>query len=214
MAPYLIIALIGLLYILFFGLLSYFRREGVSMRFIVESLLLTALGTGLVWATGWDLNPALFVFVLYLITTRVRILVELGNLLARRGNYAAAGRVYQFAERLWPDESGRLLVKMNRGVMAVHQKDTARAVALLREVLSAADGGFLGTKSTAACHYNLGVAYLRQGQDGQATLEFNKVLEDWPMTEYARYARIALERRKRGASAAKTQVDETPTDGA
>ncbi len=206
MTPYLIIALIGLLYILFFGLLSYLRREGVSMRFIIEALIVTALGTALTWATGWDLNPAIFVIVLYLITTRVRILVDLGNLLARRKDYAMAERVYTLAERLWPDEAGRLLVKLNRGVMAVHRADTEAAVAALREVLAAAGSGFLGTKSSAACHYNLGVAYLRQGQDAQASLEFNKVLDDWPMTEYARYARIALDRRKRAP-----QVDENRT---
>jgi tetratricopeptide (TPR) repeat protein len=184
------------------------------MRFIVEALILTALATAITWATGWDLNPAIFVIVLYLITMRVRILLDLGNLLARRKDYPMAERVYGLAERLWPDEAGRLLIKLNRGVMAVHQADTERAVAALREVLSAAGGGFLSEKSTAACHYNLGVAYLRRGQDGQATLEFNKVLEDWPMTEYARYARIALERRKRATSAAPAQADETPADGA
>jgi tetratricopeptide (TPR) repeat protein len=210
MAPYLIIALIGLLYILFFGLLSYFRREGVSMRFIIEALIVTALATAATWATGWDLNPAIFVIVLYLITMRVRILVDLGNLLARRKDYAMAERVYGLAERLWPDEPGRLLVKLNRGVMAVFRADTGLAIAALQEVLAASGGGFMSAKSTAACHYNLGVAYLREGHDAQATLEFNRVLEDWPMTEYARYARIALERRRRATSAAK--VDETPVD--
>lgn len=206
MAPFLIIALIGLLYILFFGLLSYFRREGVSMRFIVEALLVTAIATAVVFVTNWDINPAIFVIVLYLITTRVRILVDLGNLLARRKDYAMAGRIYGLAEQIWPDEAGRLLVKLNRGVMAVHRADMEAAIAALREVLSAAGSGFLSGKSMAACHYNLGVAYLRQGLDAQATLEFNKVLEDWPMTEYARYARIALERRRRAATQA--QVDE------
>jgi tetratricopeptide (TPR) repeat protein len=174
--------------------------------------LIAALGTALVWGTGLDLNPALFVLVLYLLTMRVRILVDLGNVLARRSNYALAEHSYALAERAWPDETGKLLVKMNRGVMAVHQADSERAVAVLREVLSAADGGFLGAKSTAACHYNLGVAYLRQGQDARVWLEFNKVLDDWPMTEYARYARIALERRKRGTAAGQAQAGRTPGD--
>jgi tetratricopeptide (TPR) repeat protein len=184
------------------------------MRFIVEALVLTALATAVIWATGGDLNPGLFVIGLYLVTSRVRILVDLGNLLARRNDYVLAERVYGLAERAWPDESGRLLIKLNRGVMAVHRSDPQLAIAALQEVLAAADSGFLGTKSTAACHYNLGVAYLRHGQDGQAALEFNKVLEDWPMTEYARYARIALERRKHGTSATQSQVDETRADGA
>ena len=209
MPSYLIIALLGLLYVLFFGLLSYFRREGVSTRFIVESLIVTALGTGVVFATGWDLNPVFFVLVLYLITMRVRIVLDLGNQFARRKNYAAAERVYQISEHLWPDESGRLLVMLNRSVVAVHLDDPGAAITALRQVLAAAGGGFLGAKATAACHYNLGVAYQREGLDAQASLEFNEVLEEWPMTEFARYARIALERRKRGAGV--REGGETPT---
>lgn len=209
METYLIIALIGLLYVLFFGLLSYFRREGISTRFIVESLLVTALATAVSFGTGWDLNPVFFVLVLYLVTTRVRIALDLGNMLARRKNYAGAEWAYGLAERLWPDEAGCLLIKLNRGVMAVHRADPQLAVTALREVLASAGGGFLGAKSTAACHYNLGVAYLKQGLDAQASLEFNAVLEDWPMTEYARYARIALERRKRGNAI--SQGDEVGT---
>ncbi len=197
MAPHLLLALVGLLYVLFFILLAWFRREGLSRRFTIEALLLTALAVGASALTASTLNPAIFILLLYLITMRVRLLVDLGNLLARRGNHALADRVYSLALRLGPDETGRLMVQLNQGVLALHRGQPEEAVATLRQVLAEAEDGYLGVKSLAACHYNLGVAYLRQGQDAQASLAFNAVLDTWPATEYARYARIALEKRKR-----------------
>jgi tetratricopeptide (TPR) repeat protein len=104
--------------------------------------------------------------------------------------------VYAAAKRLGPDETGHLMIKLNQGVLALHRGHTDVAVATFQEVLAESKSGYLGVKSQAACHYNLGVAYQRQGQDAQAVLAFNAVLDTWPATEYARYARIALERRK------------------
>jgi outer membrane protein assembly factor BamD (BamD/ComL family) len=37
------------------------------------------------------------------------------------------------------------------------------------------------------------VAYRRKGLDAQATAEFNAVLDTWPVSEYARRAKAALE---------------------
>lgn len=197
MAPHLLLALVGLLYVLFFGVLSFFRREGISMRFTIEAVALTVLASGTVLLTGADINPALFIALLYLITMRARLLVDLGNLLARRGNYDLASRVYGLVLRLGPDETGRLMVQLNQGVLALQRGHPDEAVARLRQVLEAAESGYLGIKCQAACYYNLGVAYQRQGNDAQATLAFNAVLDTWPATEYARYARIALEKRKK-----------------
>ncbi len=194
-APHLLLALVGLLYVLFSGILSFFRREGLSMRFTIEAVLLTAIAAAATLA-GWALPPVVFLFLLYLITMRVRLLVDFGNTLARRGNHATAERVYALAEHLWPDEAGRLLVKLNRGVLDLQRGRLEKSVAAFREVLAAAERGYLGVKSQSACYYNLGVAYQRQGQDAQATLAFNSVLDTWPASEYARYARIALEKRK------------------
>lgn len=195
MAPHLLLALVGLLYVLFSGILSFFRREGLSMRFTIEAVLLTAIAAAATLA-GWALPPVVFLFLLYLITMRVRLLVDFGNTLARRGNHATAERVYGLAEHLWPDEAGRLLVKLNQGVLDLQRGRLEKSVAAFREVLAAAERGYLGVKSQSACYYNLGVAYQRQGQDAQATLAFNSVLDTWPASEYARYARIALEKRK------------------
>ncbi len=208
MAPYLLVALIGLLFVLFFGGLSVLRREGISLRFTFEAIVLTAILTAIVAWTGTDLNPVFVVILLYLITMRVRLLIDLGNYLARRRNHAAAERVYALAHRLWPDESGRLLVQLNQGVLALHCDRLDEAVTTFRRVLESADSGYLGIKSQAAGHYNLGVAYQRQGLDAQAALEFNQVLDNWPMTEYARYARIALDRRKQKSGATEPPGDE------
>lgn len=204
MAPHLLLALIGLLYVLFFGALSFFRREGVSMRFTIEAVLLTAVVAGMVALTGATFNPAFFIFLLYVLTMRVRLLVDLGNVLARRGNHTAAEQMYAVATRLGPDETGRLLVRLNQGVLALHRNRPDDAVAAFRQVLAASDSGYLGVKSQSACYYNLGVAYQRQGLDAQAVLAFNAVLDTWPATEYARYARIALDRRKQKSGTEKT----------
>jgi hypothetical protein len=194
--PHLTLALVGLLFVLVFSALSYFRREGISMRFTVEAVVLTVAATVASAIGQFDLNPALFILLLYVITMRVRLLVDLGNSLARRRNHGAAERVYALAERLGTDETGRLLVMLNRAVLALQREQPGVAATTLRNVLAASGSGYLGFKSVAACHYNLAVAYQRQGLDAQAAIEFNNVLDVWPATEYARYARIALERRK------------------
>ncbi len=208
MAPHLLLVLIGLLFVLFFGMLSFLRREGISLRFTAEAIVLTAVVAAIVALTGLDFSPIFLIVLLYLITMRVRLLVDLGNLLARRRNHAAAERVYALALRLGADETGRLLVQLNQGVLALHRDRLDAAVATFRQVLTASEGGFLGIKSKAACHYNLGVAYQRQGLDAQAALQFNEVLDTWPFTEYARYARIALERRKQKGGAVESSGDE------
>lgn len=197
MSPAFLLALLGLLYVLVFGGLMLLRQQGISARFAIEACVLTVVVAGLAALTGLALNPGVFLLALYVITMRVRLLVDLGNLLARRGDLEAAARVYRLAGRLWPDEASRLIVRMNQGVLAVHRGALDEAIATLREVLAAAPSGYLGFKHESACHYNLGVALLKKGLDAQATLEFNAVLETWPASEYARYARIALERRKR-----------------
>ncbi len=62
-------------------------------------------------------------------------------------------------------------------------------------VLQECGKGHLGLKYEAACHYNLGVTYRRKQSEARATAEFNKVLEVWPVSEYARRAQAALQKR-------------------
>lgn len=197
MTPPLILLLLGLLYILLFGGLALLRREGLPTRLAIEGVVFTVAIAGLAALTGFPISPILFLALLYLLTTRVRLLVDLGNLLARRGNHTAAESAYRWALRLWPDETGRLAVRLNQGVLDIHRGRLDEAVAAFRQVLAQAGSGYLGVKQECGCHYNLGVAYQKQGLDAQAALEFNAVLETWPASEYSRYASIALERRRR-----------------
>ncbi len=197
MSPPLLLALLGLLYILVFGGLMFLRQEGISARFAIEASVIVAGVAGLAQLTGFAMNPAIFILLLHVITMRARLLADLGNMLAQRKELAAAARVYLLAERLWPDEASRHIVRMNQGVLALQRGQPDEAIATLRQVLTEAAGGYLGAKHESACHYNLAVAYQKKGLDAQATLEFNAVLDTWPASEYARYANIALERRKR-----------------
>lgn len=197
MTPPILLALLGLLYILVFGGLMFLRQEGISARFAIEAGAIVAVVAGVAQLTGAAMNPAIFIILLHGIAMRVRLMVDLGNMLARRKELAGAARAYRLAGRLWPDEASRLIVRMNQGVLALHSGQPDDAIAILREVLAAAAGGYLGAKHESACHYNLGVAYQKKGLEAQATLEFNAVLDTWPASEYARYASIALERRKR-----------------
>jgi tetratricopeptide (TPR) repeat protein len=192
----LLLALLGLLYVLIFGGMSVLRREGASTRFAIESVVITAIVAGAASITGWAMNPGIFLVLLYLITMRVRLLIDLGNLFARRDDRASAERVYRLALRLWPDEAGRLIVQLNQGVLALHSGRVDDAIATLSQVWAAAGGGYLGVRYQSACRYNLGVAFQRKGLAAQATLEYNAVIDNWPASEYARYAAIALKRQK------------------
>jgi len=200
MTPPLLLALLGLLYILVFGGLMFLRQEGISARFAIEASVIVIIVAGVAQATGFAMNPALFLILLHVITMRARLLVDLGNALAWRKEWVAAARAYAVAARLWPDDASRLIVRMNQGVLALQRGQLDDAIAGLRQVLAEAASGYLGAKHESACHYNLAVAYQKKGLDAQATLEFNAVLDTWPASEYARYASIALERRRKAGA--------------
>ena len=191
------IGLIGLLYILVFGVMALLRREGLSIRFAVESVCVTAIAVILVVLTPIQIHPVLFLILLYLITLRVRILVDLANIFARRGNYVQAERIYKLASHLWPDQTGDLIIKVNYATFLLQKNQIDESIAIFTKVLSQANKGYFGVKYEAAAHFNLGVAYLRNNNDALATIEFNAVLDTWPASEYARRAASALERHRR-----------------
>jgi tetratricopeptide (TPR) repeat protein len=183
----------GLLFIVCFGALSLFRREGLSIRFALEAVGITLIASGLTAFTPFTVNPILLLIVIYLVTMRVRLLVDLGTLLAQRGQFAQADRLYALALRLWPDHTGRLIVQVNQGAACLQQNAIDETIAIFQGVLQKADQGYLGVKYEAAAHYNLGVAYRRKKMEAQAIAEFNAVLDTWPASVYARHAEDALE---------------------
>ena len=194
--PFLIL-LIGLLYALLVGGLSLFRREGISMRFALESAAITVLASGLVAVSGISINPVVFLIILYLLTMRVRILIDLANVFAKQGQNALAERLYGFAARLWPDATGILVLKVNQATLLLQKNKLDESIALFTDVLKQAGQGYLGVKYEAAAHYNLGVAYLRNDMEARAAVEFNAVIDTWPMSIYAKRAEEALEKRRR-----------------
>jgi len=191
-----LLLLVGFAYIVLFGGLSLLRREGLSLRFALEAVVFTGLVSGLTALTGLSIHPVFFLLGLYLITMRVRLLVDIGTLFARRGRFSQAERVYQLAARLWPDLSGSLVLKVNRATALLQSGKLDQAIAVFKETLDQKDSGFLGRKYEAAAHYNLGVAYLRKGQDAPATVAFNSAIDTLPASEYARRAARALEKQQ------------------
>ena len=55
----------------------------------------------------------------------------------------------------------------------------------------------LGLKYEAACRYNLGYAYERNGDDAKAVVQYNEAIDVLPGSLYAKAAQAALKRRKK-----------------
>ena len=190
-----LILLVGLLYVVLFGGLSILRREGLSNRFAVESIVVTLLFAGLALLFPQSINAILFLVVLYLVTMRVRLIVDLAIFFAKRHNFAMADRLYALAGNIWPDPAGKMIIAINQGVMEISRKNLDKAILIIRNVLAAKENSHLGIKHEAAAHYNLGVAYLKKEMPTQATNEFRTVLEIWPASIYARRAEAALNKK-------------------
>jgi tetratricopeptide (TPR) repeat protein len=192
-----ILLLVGFSYIVLFGAVSLLKREGLSRRFAFEALIITLIVSGLTALTGIQPHPVLFLILLYLLTMRVRLLVDLGNIFARRGQFESADKLYNLAASLWPDATNRLILRVNQGTSLLQQKKLDEAIAIFNEILEQSGQGYLGIKYEAATHYNLGVAYLRKNMDARASIAFNAVIDTWPASEYARRAEVALEKHRR-----------------
>ena len=190
----LIILIVGLSYVVLVGGLALFRREGLSMRFAIEAAAITLVFSGLAALTGYPVNPVLFVILLYLFTMRVRLLVDLGSVFARQGNFSWAGKLYDLADRLWPDATGFLILNVNRATLLLKESKLDEAINMFSDVLKQTGNGYLGVKYEAAAHFNLGVAYLQKNLPGKATTEFNSVIDTWPTSLFAQHAQNALDR--------------------
>ena len=192
-----LILFIGFAYVVLFGGLSLLKREELSAQFAIEAVAITLIFSGLAAYVNLEIHPVLFLFVVYLITMRVRLLVDIGTIFARRKQFPLAEQFFNFAMRVWPDQPGKLIVRINQGVAYFQQGDLDKAIAVFKEIMQAIDHSRINAKLEAAAHYNLGVAYLRQNKDAQATVEFNIVVDSWPATEYARHASANLEQHRR-----------------
>jgi tetratricopeptide (TPR) repeat protein len=190
--PSLSLLLIGLLFVLAFGGLSLLRRQGLSMRFAVEGLIVTLVGSALTFF--FPLHPLLFLILLYLITVRVRLLTDLGNWFIGRGRPVRALAVFHFALRLWPDAVSRQIVLINRGVAQLKMGRSEDAYDTLREALTR-EHARLGAKHLAAGYYNLGLACRRTHRDAEAIRRFNEAIEALPASIYARAAQMELTKR-------------------
>lgn len=192
-----LLLLVGFIYIVLFGGLALLRREGLSVQFALEATVLTLLAAGLAYFTGFTIQPVLFLGLVYAITMRTRLLVDLGNFFAQRNRFVQADFFYSLAKRLWPDRTGCLIVQVNQGIASLQKGALDEAIATLDAVLEKANQGYLGIKYEAAAHYNLGVAYHRKAMEARAAQEFNAVVETWPASEYARRAQLALQQGRR-----------------
>ena len=192
--PSLLILLIGLLYLLGFGALSFMRRQGLSARFAIEGLIVTLVGAALTVASV-PVHPVLFLIVVYLVTMRVRLLVDLGNWLTSRGRYGQALDLYQLALRLGPDAVSRQIALINRGVTQLRMQEPEEAHHTLTEAL-ADEQVRPGAKYLAAGYYNLGLACRRTGHEAEAVRHFNEAIDALPTSIYAHGARQALKKGK------------------
>ena len=194
MHPALVILLVGLLYLLGFGGLSFMRQQGLSSRFAIEGLIVTAVGTGLAFASV-PVHPVLFLIVLYMSTMRVRLLVDLGNWFTTREKYDRTLALFGLALRLGPDAVTRQIVMINHGVAQLRMQEPDAAYLTLKEALGE-ETALPGAKYLAAGYYNLGLACRRTEREAEATRRFNEAIDTLPNSVYAHGARQALKRTK------------------
>ncbi|MGQ9628174.1 MAG: tetratricopeptide repeat protein [Anaerolineae bacterium] len=190
MNPLALTALVGLFYILVFGLLSLVRQERLSNQFAFEGLGITGLAV-LAVAAGFSLHPVLLLLILYFITMRARLLVDAGNLFSARGWFSTAITIYNLALRLRPDQIGRLSARINIGVVHLRRGAPEEAAAVLEDALKSTPED-IHPKYEAACRYNLGLAYRRSEQEEKALRQFRHVIEIFPSSIYARGAQTAI----------------------
>jgi tetratricopeptide (TPR) repeat protein len=190
MTPSFLVFLVGLLYVVIFWTLSLLRRERLSNQFAYEGLGLTGIAFAAVHWRGMAFNPIYFLIVIYLITMRARLLVELGNLLAKSGRQNAALALYRLALTLFPDRSSQLIALINVGAAYLNQGKPELAINVL-ENAKAHSVKQLSPKHAAGCSYNLGMAYRRAGRPADALRLFTEVVDIYPLSLFARLAEKA-----------------------
>lgn len=192
MPSWLAILLVGALYLAGFTGLSVLRRQKPVARLWIEGGILTGAAVALCLLYVPP-HPILFLVLLYLATMRVRLLVDLANLLTGRGRFRAGLAVLDFGLRLAPDPASRQIALINRGVTQLRMGEpqaayfTLQAVMLKESLKTAA-------RYQAAGWYNLGVACERTGRAQEAERCFRTAIQVLPGSLYALGADKALKR--------------------
>ena len=186
----LLLLLAGLVYILGFGALSFVRRQGLPLRFALEGVAVTLACAALAYLDV-PVSPLAFLIAIYLVTMRVRLLVDVGNWVSSRGQFPQALGVFRLALRLGGDDVGRRMVLINRGVAELRQKDPQRAYETLTAAL-AGEHVQPGARHLSAGLYNLGLAARRTGREAEARRRFQEAIEALPTSIYAHAADRAL----------------------
>ncbi len=209
MNPHLLIIVVGIFYILIFGGLSLLRREGLSVQFAVEVLVITALVEAIALVTNTSVDPLPFLIFVYLVTMRGRLLVDLANALSSRGRQGNAIKLLQWAMRLLPDHPTRLVIQVNIGIVQLRRKNPSSAQELFEDVLKEMDEkGGLGVKYEAACRFNLGQALMQQGKEAEAVRQYNETTIIYPNSIYSKAAAKMLEQRRERRKPVKEDQEE------
>lgn len=198
--PTLLSLLVACLFVLVFGGLGYLRREGLSVQFALEVAGLTLLIVGGTWLLNIQLSPFLFLIVLYLVTMRSRLIVDVANFLVRRKQPDLAFKLYQLGLVWWPDAASRLIVLTNKGAAEVYTGRLDAAIETLQDALKDEERPRLGLKYEAACRYNLAYAYEQKGEDAKAIAQYHETIELLPDSFWAQAAQAALKRRQKKGS--------------
>lgn len=203
MNPHWLIIGTSFAYIVIFGGLSLLRREGLSTQFALEVLGVTALVEILSILTNTPIQPLFFLILIYLLSMRVRLLVDIANMLSNRGRQRDAINLLQFSLRLFPDHISRLVALVNMGIVQLRRKNPQSAQELFEMVLSEAESkGGLGIKYEAACRYNLALSLQQQGKEAEAVRQFNETTLTFPNSIYSQAAEAALAKRREGKGSA------------
>jgi tetratricopeptide (TPR) repeat protein len=192
MNPAQLILFTGILYVLGFSVLTLLRRQRVPIQFAIEGLAITGIGA-VIAATVTPVDPFLFLIIIYLVTMRVRLLVDLGNWFTSKQKFERSLALFSLALRLKPDETCIRIVFINRGVTLLRMQRPEEAYATLKEALS--DITLRpGSKYLAAGFYNLGLACRRTGREDEAIQHFNEAINELPNSIYAYGAKQALKK--------------------
>jgi tetratricopeptide (TPR) repeat protein len=202
--PTLLSLLVACLFTLAFGGLGYLRREGLSIQFALEVAGLTLVIVGGAWLLNVQLSPFAFLIVLYLVTMRSRLVVDLANFLVRRKQVDLAFRLYRLGLAWRPDAASRLIVLTNKGAAEVYTGQLEAAIETLEGALSEEERPRLGLKYEAACRHNLAYAYEKKGEEGKAIAQYHETIELLPGSLYAQAAQAALKRRQKNDSGSST----------